>query len=194
MRLMYSGATVNIPEIQTAFYNNHAVDVRVVFLGISKVFDKIWHIGLLFKLQAYGVDGKLLSLLKNYLENHEQKIFSNGQTSEWRKINSGAPRGSFLRPLLLLIYINDLPDGVASTRKILADDTFLFSKVPDVNKFLKELNFDLVNGLFNDKSSLTLIPINKLMKLYFLENQKSLPIPLLLSAIIMLSNVLIRNK
>ena len=45
------------------------VDVRGVFLDISKAFDKVWHIGLLFKLKAYGVDGELLSLLENYLEN-----------------------------------------------------------------------------------------------------------------------------
>ena len=58
-----------IHEIQTAFDNNPAVDVRGVFLDISKAFDKVWHIGLLFKLKAYGVDGELLSLLENYLEN-----------------------------------------------------------------------------------------------------------------------------
>ena len=58
-----------IHEIQTAFDNNPTVDVRDVFLDISKTFDKVGHIGLLFKLQTYGVVGELLSLLENYLEN-----------------------------------------------------------------------------------------------------------------------------
>ena len=40
-----------IHEIQTAFDNNSAVDVRGVSLDISKVFDKVWHNGLLFKLK-----------------------------------------------------------------------------------------------------------------------------------------------
>ena len=40
------------------------------------------------KLQAYGVDGELLSLLEKYLENRKQRVVLNGQTSEWRKINS----------------------------------------------------------------------------------------------------------
>ena len=60
-----------IHEIQTAFGNNSTVDVRGVFLDISKDFDRVWHSGLLFKLQAYGVEGKLLALLKDYLHNRK---------------------------------------------------------------------------------------------------------------------------
>ena len=60
-------------EIQTAFDNNPAVDVKGVFLDISKAFDQVWHIGPLFKLQASGADDGLLSLLRNDLENHMQK-------------------------------------------------------------------------------------------------------------------------
>ena len=86
-----------IHEIQTTFDNNPAVNVRDVFLDISKAFNKVWHIGLLFKLKADGVDGELLSLLENYLENRKQRVALNGQTSEWREINSGVPQGSVSR-------------------------------------------------------------------------------------------------
>ena len=46
-----------IPQIQTAFDENPTVDVRRVFLDISKAFDKGWHDGIIFKLKAYGVEG-----------------------------------------------------------------------------------------------------------------------------------------
>ena len=129
-------------EIQTAFDNNPTVDVRGVFLDISKAFDKVWHIGLLFKA---WVEGQSLALLKDYLYSGKQRVVLNGQTSDWRKINSGVPQESVLGPLLFLIFINDLPDGIASLCKIFADDTSLFSKVYDIDISAKELNSDLEN-------------------------------------------------
>ena len=119
------------------------MDVRGIFLDISKAFDKVWHDVLLFKLKTYGVEGDLLLLLKNYLKNRKQRVVLNGQTSEWTKSNSRVPRGSVLEPLLFLIYINDLPDGITSMCKIFADDTSLFSKVQHINRSANELNCDL---------------------------------------------------
>ena len=61
-----------IHEIQTAFDENPTVDVRGVFLDLSKAFDKVWPDGIICKLKAYGVEGELLSLLKNLIvENKE---------------------------------------------------------------------------------------------------------------------------
>ena len=161
-----------IHEIQTAFDENPTVDVRGVSLNLSKVFDKVWHDGIIFKLKVYGVEGELLSLFKNYLENREQRAVLNGQTSEWRKIMSGIPQGSVLGPLLFLIYINDLPDGINSLCKIFTDDTSLFSKVSDIHKSASNLNDDLEKisyWAYQWKCSLIQMLINRLMKLFSLE-------------------------
>ena len=132
-----------IHEVQSAFDENPPVDVRGIFLDISKAFDKVWHKDLLYKLETYGIEGQLLSLLKNYLENRKQRVVLNGQTSDWKKINSGVPQGWVLGPLLVLIYINDLPDGITSICKIFADNISLFSKVLDINESAIKLNTDL---------------------------------------------------
>ena len=66
-----------IHEIQTAFDENQAVDVKGVFLDISKTFDKVWHDGIIFMLISYGAEGELLLILKNYLENREQRVVLN---------------------------------------------------------------------------------------------------------------------
>ena len=117
--------------------------MRGVFLDVSEAFDKVWHDGLIFKLKSHGVEVELILLLKNYLHNRKQRVVLNGKASERKRIYSGVPHGSALGPLLFLIYINDLPDGIISMCKIFADDTSLFSKVLDVNKSVIELNADL---------------------------------------------------
>ena len=118
-------------EIYNSFYYNPSVDIKGVFLDISKAFDKVWHDGLIFKLQTYGIDGKLLKLLKSYLKDRQQRVLLNGQTSSWKNVFAGVPQESVLGPLLFLIHINDLPDGLTSICKIFAD-TSLFSKA--INK------------------------------------------------------------
>ena len=78
-----------------------------------------------------------------YSKSREQRVVLNGQTSEWRKIMSGIPQGSVLGPLLFLVCINYLLDGINSLCKIFADDTVLFSKVYDIHKSASNLNHDL---------------------------------------------------
>ena len=97
-----------IHEIHLAFDDNRCLEVRSVYLDMSKAFDKVWHEGLLFKLKQNGIDGKLLKLFENYLSNRRQRVVLNWKLSEWESILAGVPQGSVLGPLLFLIYINDL--------------------------------------------------------------------------------------
>ena len=119
------------------------LEVRSVFLDMSKAFDKVWHKGLLFKLKQSGINGTLLNLLGDYLANRNQRVVINGYESPWGEIESGVPQGSVLGSLLFLIYINDLEKGIKSHIKFFADDTSLFSIVKDPSVSASELNHDL---------------------------------------------------
>ena len=118
-------------EIFEAFDCNPSLEVRSVFLDISKAFDKVWHEGLLYKLKPMGISGRF------------QRIVLNGQTSSWRPVLAGVPQGSILGPLLFLVYINDLPDELKSNAKLFADDTSLFTIDKDKNESANILNDDL---------------------------------------------------
>ena len=67
----------------------------------------------------------------------------NGQSSSWTNVNVGVFQGFILCPLLFLIYINDLSDGLSSNAKLFSDDTSLFSVGHDISVSAIELNSDL---------------------------------------------------
>ena len=130
-------------SIYSSFDCNPSLEVRGVFLDISKAFDKVWHDGLLLKIKSFGITGKLLKLMQSFLSNRFQRVVLNGQYSDWKNISAGVPQGSILGPLLFLIYINDLPNELQSDVKLFADDTCLFSVIKDKIDSANELNSDL---------------------------------------------------
>ena len=133
-----------VNEIHEAFENPKFLEVRAVFLDISKAFDKVWHDGLIYKLEQNGVSGNLLKLTRSYLHNRKQRVVINGSCSDYFSIESGVPQDSVLGPLLFLLYINDLEHDIKSRIKFFADDTMLFSIVHDSLTSANELNHDLL--------------------------------------------------
>ena len=118
-------------------------EVRGVSLDISKAFDKVWHEGLLLKLNQNCVTGNLLKLLRDFLSYRKQRVVLNSQHSSWDNANAGVPQGSVLGLLLFLIYINDLSNNLSSNCKLFADDTSLFSVVNNIHASATTLSQDL---------------------------------------------------
>ena len=117
--------------------------VDVIFLDFQKAFDKVPKTRLLQKLSAYGIEGKVLCWIADFLSDRKMRIMVRGEYSEWVDVISGVPQGSVLGPILFLIYVNDIPETVNCSIKMFADDTTLFRTVKtidDCNILQNDLN------------------------------------------------------
>ena len=85
----------------------------------------------------------MINILNDFLTNRRQGVVLNNQCSSWVDIPAGVLQSSILGFLLFLIYVNDLPNGLKSERKLFADDTSLFSVAHDVNTSSSDINSDL---------------------------------------------------
>ena len=83
-----------------AFGSNPSLEVRSDFLDISKVFEKVWHEALLYKLRSVGISGELYNRFGNY------QVYSKGffykEKCVVKTSFSRCSQGSMLGPLLLL--------------------------------------------------------------------------------------------
>ena len=70
-------------------------------------------------------------------------VVLNGQHLSCENVNAEVRQGSILGPLLFLIYINDLSNGVSSSCKLFADDTSLFAAVNNIQSSAATLGNDL---------------------------------------------------
>ena len=123
---------------------DNKLDTCLVFLDVSKAFDRVWHAGLLYKLQCIGITGTLLDWFESYLTDRKQRVAINGQQSAYQYLHAGVPQGSILGPLLFLIFINDIVPNMLTDIFMFADDTLLFETIESdhVSSFDK-LNRDL---------------------------------------------------
>ncbi len=67
--------------------------------------------------------------IREFLTNRKMKVGVIGEFSEWNRVMSGVPQGSVLGPILFVLYVNNIPEGVRSLIKLFADDTKVLGKV-----------------------------------------------------------------
>ncbi|GBP78291.1 Probable RNA-directed DNA polymerase from transposon BS [Eumeta japonica] len=80
-----------------------------VFLGMKKVFDRVWHDGLLHKLLKIRLPSALTKIITNFLCDRSFCVAVEYALSASRSIRAGVLQGNCLSPSLFAAFTNDIP-------------------------------------------------------------------------------------
>ena len=104
---------------------------------MKKAFDTPPHELLKSKLFSYGIGGKTLKWTDSFLCFRQQQVVVSGVKSDWAPVLSGVSQGTFLGPLLLSLYINDILSDNESEIRPFADDCVCYCEIKDEEDTIK---------------------------------------------------------
>ena len=96
------------------------------------------------------ITGKLHNWIQNFLTMRTQRVVLEGVSSSSITVTSGVVQGTVLGPILFILYLNDLPEGISSQVLLLADDCILYREINTLND-CQDLQKD-INTLCNWES------------------------------------------
>ena len=97
-----------------------------IFLDVAQAFDKVWHKGLIHKLNKM-LPKQYADVLKSYISERLFRVKQEDDYSELREVRAGVPQGSVLGPILYLLFTCDLPQPENVTVATFADDTAIMA-------------------------------------------------------------------
>ena len=101
-------------------------------MDFQKACDKVPHQILIIKLKSHGMGISIINWIVQLPTDRRQRVVADGEVSSWKSVLSGVPQGSELGPILFLVHINNLEEGVTGKILKFADDTKLFRKVKEI--------------------------------------------------------------
>ena len=94
----------------------------IISLDLEKAFDSVWINGLLWKLNHIGITGNILGLIESFLRNRQLYVEIREYQSEEFKTDIGVPQGAVLSPLLFIIFVSEMFNGIDADKFKIADD------------------------------------------------------------------------
>ncbi len=106
--------------------------VRMLFVDYSSAFNTIVPATLVAKLQTLGLNRSLCSWILDFLTGRSQVVRMGNNTSSPLILNTGAPQGCVLSPLLYSLYTHDCTATHSSNVIVkFADDTTVIGLITD---------------------------------------------------------------
>ena len=134
-----SDQPIDISEKVTS-YTESGSSVDAIYLDFAKALDKVPHHRLASKLLSHAIREKVYDWIVEWLKGRHQRVCLGGTLSDWLTMLNTVLQGSVFRPILFLIFINDLDFSIKSQ---FADDTKLFRNITntyDYNELQEDLN------------------------------------------------------
>jgi ribonuclease P/MRP protein subunit RPP40 len=103
--------------------------VDVIYLDIAKAFDSVPHQRLKLKMKRYGLEGKVLGWLSDFLTERKMRVCVNGNESSWCSVTSSVPQGSVGGPMQFSLFLDDMADEIVNRIIQFADDTKLWRRM-----------------------------------------------------------------
>ena len=66
----------------------------------------------LLKAKAMGIGSLVTNWTASWLSDRKKRVVINGKCSGWSEVSSEVPQGSVLGPILFVIFIKDIEDGM----------------------------------------------------------------------------------
>ncbi len=96
----------------------------VVFVDLTKAFDKVWHEALMYKLHRAGIRGAMFRWLCAFLTDRRIRVAHRSSYSAWFPVTAGVPQGAVVSPELFLVFVNDLESSIPAP---ISHELFLFA-------------------------------------------------------------------
>lgn len=125
--------------ISSGFYKKQIA--AMLMIDVAKAFDRVWHEGLIVKLNDFNLPMDIIQIIDSYLMHRTFNIKLNRANSTNRVIKAGVPQGSILGPLLYIIYTSDFPvnDDQDHMTAFYADDTAVITKSKQIKPAMDKL-------------------------------------------------------
>ena len=99
-------------------------------IDFTPAFDRVNHLGILYKFCSVGIGGSVLSILTQFLSSRSHQVMVDGCRRKLVNVVSGVPQGSVLGPLLFLLYTSELFSILENKLICYAYDSTLMAVVP----------------------------------------------------------------